>query len=96
MKCGFFENVLSQAWAIHADGDKWAGRGGPALPLPLTTDRISSGNFFQLAKISPFSWYLAIISPLSRHEPTHQTRMAQPIPAAAGSNPSSNHTDEHG
>jgi hypothetical protein len=27
MKCGFFENVLSRAWTIHADGDKWAGRG---------------------------------------------------------------------
>jgi hypothetical protein len=33
MKCDFFENVLSRAWAIHADGDKWAGRGGPALPF---------------------------------------------------------------
>jgi hypothetical protein len=33
MKCDFFENVLSRAWAIHAAGDKWAGHGGPALPL---------------------------------------------------------------
>ena len=33
MKCDFFENVLSRAWAIHAAGDKWAGRGGPALPF---------------------------------------------------------------
>ena len=33
MKCGFFENVLSRAWAIHAAGDKWAGHGGPALPF---------------------------------------------------------------
>jgi|GEM_PF-5608877 len=32
MKCGFFENFLMRAWAIHAAGDKWAGRGDPALP----------------------------------------------------------------
>jgi hypothetical protein len=42
MKCGFFENVLSRAWAIHAAGDKWAGHGGPALPLPPTTDLFPS------------------------------------------------------
>jgi hypothetical protein len=32
MKCDFFENFLSLDVTIHAAGDKWAGRGGPALP----------------------------------------------------------------
>jgi hypothetical protein len=39
MKCGFFENVLSRTWTIHADGDKWAGRGGPALPDAARRER---------------------------------------------------------
>jgi hypothetical protein len=33
MKCDFFENFLSRAETIHADGDKWADRGGSALPF---------------------------------------------------------------
>ncbi len=32
MECEFFGDFLSRAETIHADGDKWAGRGGPALP----------------------------------------------------------------
>ena len=32
MKCDFLENFLSRAETIHAAGDNWAGRGGPALP----------------------------------------------------------------
>ena len=32
MECEFFVNFLHRAETIHAAGDKWAGRGGPALP----------------------------------------------------------------
>lgn len=42
MKCDFFENVLSRAETIHAAGDKWAGRGGPALPWPMLSHRCSA------------------------------------------------------
>jgi hypothetical protein len=45
---------------------------------------ISAGNSFHLATITPFSCFLAIITPLSRHERIHQTRMARTIPTAAG------------
>jgi len=33
MKYDFFENFLLLAVTIRAAGDKWAGHGGPALPL---------------------------------------------------------------
>ncbi len=32
MECDFFGNFLLRAITIHADGDKWADRGGSALP----------------------------------------------------------------
>jgi hypothetical protein len=38
MKCDFFENFLSLAMTIHAAGDKWAGRGGPALQWQKTIE----------------------------------------------------------
>ncbi len=33
MECDFFGNFLLRAVTIHADGDKWADRGGSALPF---------------------------------------------------------------
>jgi hypothetical protein len=32
MECEFFMDFHQRARTIHAAGDKWAGRGGPALP----------------------------------------------------------------
>jgi hypothetical protein len=41
MKCDFFGDFLPCAWAIHADGDKWADRGGSAL----AHEKLRRGDF---------------------------------------------------
>jgi hypothetical protein len=39
MECDFFGNFLLRHVTIHADGDKWADRGGSALPFQGRPDR---------------------------------------------------------
>ena len=52
MKCDFFENFLSLAMTIHAAGDKWAGRGGPALQWQKTIESTTESTKGTKMKIS--------------------------------------------
>ena len=69
IECDFFGDFLSRAWAIHASGDKWAGRDRPALP---GGKRPSEGYHFQFSNCN----FLKLT--LMRHLP-HLKPPATPI-----------------